>query len=363
MVSLHWYLPTSGDGRHVGAVTAVQARTLRSTARDADLGYLTQIALAAERAGFEAVRAPTGAACHDAWLVCAALAAQTTRLEFLVSFRPGFVLPTLAAKQAATFQQLSGNRLRAHVVIGGDPVEQRAYGDLLDHDQRYARGDEFLTVFARALHGEPFDFDGEYYTVERGGVLEQVPMPAVYFGGASPAAERVAARHADVHLMWGEPPDAIAQRIARVRDRADAAGRDVRFGLRVHVISRDSTAQAWREAQRLLDGMAPEAVQASLARFARMDSVGQARMAALSARDDLEVSPNLWAGIGLVREGAATALVGSHDDVAERIEEYRDLGVDEFVLSGYPHLEEAFRFGECVRPLLRERTPPIALVR
>lgn len=355
----HWFLPTRGDGRDVGPATTDRGHNAAALARRPTLGYLGSVAAAAEQAGFTAVLTPTGSGCEDAWVTCAALAATTSRLEFLVAFRPGFLLPTLAAQQAATFQRLSGGRLRLNVVTGGDPVEQRAYGDFLDHDARYARTAEFLEVLRRCFTGERFDFAGEHVRVEGAGLTTPVDdVPPVYLGGASGPAEDVSARLVDTYLTWGEPPSMVRERLDRVREKAAAAGRSLRFGIRLHVVSRDTPEQAWAEADRMLAGMPAAAIAATQDRFARMDSVGQARMASLhrgSAGDgarSLEVSPGLWAGIGLVREGAATALVGSHEQVAERIAEYAELGFEEFVLSGYPHLEEAWRVGEQVLPLL-----------
>jgi alkanesulfonate monooxygenase len=180
----------------------------------------------------------------------------------------------------------------------------------------------------------------------------------VYFGGSSPIAGEVAARHADVYLTWGEPPAQVAEKIDWVRALAAREGRTLRFGIRLHVITRDTSEQAWAEANRLLSGFDAETVASVQAGLARSESEGQRRMLALhggGSRDGLEIHPNLWAGIGLVRGGAGTALVGSHDEVAERIQEYAALGIDEFVLSGYPHLEEAYWFGEGVLPRLRTR--------
>lgn len=361
-MKLHWFLPTGGDSREVGSATVLEGRTAAAVRRAPTVEYLGQVAKAAEAAGFDAVLTPVGSGCMDPWVVCAAVAPLTTRLRFLVAFRPGFTLPTLLAQQAATFQQLTGGRLLLNVVTGGDPVEQRAYGDFLDHDSRYARTDEFLSVLERMWSGEPFDHAGEHYRVEQAGLkLPPALRPGIYFGGASPAAEAVAARRVGTALSWGEPPAAVGPRVARLKDAAAAQGRDLSFGLRLHVLARDTEAEAWAEAQRLLDGMSPDAIAAAQQRFARMDSVGQQRMAALhgGSTDGLEISPNLWAGAGLVREGCATALVGSHEQVAERLREYADLGVDEFVLSGWPHLEEAYRFGESVRPLLVDRLAPL----
>jgi alkanesulfonate monooxygenase len=167
----------------------------------------------------------------------------------------------------------------------------------------------------------------------------------------------VAARYADVYLTWGEPPGDVAEKLDGVRAAAKAAGRELRFGIRLHVIARDTAAEAWAQAQRLLDGLEPAAIERAQQIQRASGSEGQRRMVALHGgrTDALEVSPNLWAGVGLVRGGAGTALVGSHEEVADRIEEYHGLGIDEFILSGYPHLEEAYQVGEGVMPVLRRR--------
>ncbi|MGW6870588.1 LLM class flavin-dependent oxidoreductase [Streptomyces sp. NPDC054904] len=359
---LHWFLPTGGDGRDPGGVTAVQGRSRAATRRPADIPYLTQVARAAEQAGFHSLLTPVGLGCVDPWILTAALAQHTTRIGFLVAFRAGFASPTLIAQQADAFRRFAGGRIALNVVTGGDPAEQRAYGDHVEHDERYARTEEVMSVLRSLLDGKTVDHHGTHLRIEGARLTGAEPLHPVtlYFGGASPAAEAVAARQADVQLLWGEPPAALAVRIARLKELARAAGRTVRSGLRLHVISRDTAAEAWSEANRILAGFDPEAVRASQERFATMDSTGQARMTALhgGATDAarLTVAPNLWAGIGLVREGAGTALVGSHDEVARRLAEYRDLGIDEFVLSGYPHLEEAYRVGEEVAPRLRALT-------
>ncbi|GAA4962914.1 LLM class flavin-dependent oxidoreductase [Yinghuangia aomiensis] len=352
----HWFLPTGGDGRDPGGVTAVQGRTRAATRRPADLRYLAQVAQAAEQAGFAALLTPVGLGCVDPWILASALTQHTERIGFLVAFRAGFASPTLLAQQADAFRKFAHGRLRLNVVTGGDPAEQRAYGDHLAHDERYARTDEYMAALRALLDGKRVDVAGAYVHLEGAQLADPAvehPVP-LYFGGASAAAEAVAARRADVQLLWGEPPSALAERIDRLR--ANAGRDDLRFGLRLHVITRDTSAEAWAEAERILAGLDPDAVRASQTRFAAMDSTGQARMTALhqgetpSHARDLLVAPNLWAGIGLVREGAGTALVGSHDEVAARLAEYRALGIDEFVLSGYPHLEEAYRVGEEVVP-------------
>ncbi|MER5836726.1 LLM class flavin-dependent oxidoreductase [Streptomyces sp. NPDC002130] len=354
-LTFHWFLPTNGDSRHVVGGGHGTPATASGRDRPPTVAYLSQIARAAEEVGFAGALTPTGAWCEDAWLTTAMVAQHTERLKFLVAFRPGLISPTLAAQMAATFQRQTGGRLLLNVVTGGENKEQRAFGDFLDKDARYRRTGEFLHVVRELWEGGTVDLQGEHVRVEEA-ALARVPdpVPEVYFGGSSPIAGEIAARHADVYLTWGEPPAQVAEKIARIRSLAAAQGRTLRFGIRLHVITRDTAAQAWAEADRLLDGFDPETVASVQAGLSRSESEGQQRMLALHGgrRDRLEIHPNLWAGIGLVRGGAGTALVGSHDEVAERIKEYHALGIDEFILSGYPHLEEAYWFGEGVLPRL-----------
>ncbi|MEU8233687.1 LLM class flavin-dependent oxidoreductase [Actinoplanes sp. NPDC048967] len=348
-MEFHWFLPTAGDSH--GITSGGQAAATVTTERPPELGYLALVARAAERLGFTGVLTPTGTFCEDAWLTTAALLTETSTLRFLVAFRPGLVSPTLAAQMASTYQRISGGRLMLNVVTGGESTEQRRFGDWLDHDQRYARTAEFVQVLRGAWSGEPFDFAGEHYRIA-GATTRQPPdpVPPIFFGGSSPPALRVAAEHVDTYLTWGEPPDAVAAKLAAVRALTD---RRLTYGIRLHVITRDTADEAWAAARALLDRVPVAAVTAARERFARTESEGQRRMAQLAGGDSLEVSPNLWAGFGLVRPGAGTALVGSHAEVAERLTEYHALGIDHFILSGQPHLEEAYRFGEGVLPLLK----------
>ncbi|MEU1464060.1 LLM class flavin-dependent oxidoreductase [Streptomyces sp. NPDC005727] len=356
-LTFHWFLPTNGDSRHVVGGGHGTPATVSGQDRPPTVAYLSQIARAAEDLGFTGALTPTGAWCEDAWLTTAMVSRHTERLKFLVAFRPGFVSPTLAAQMASTFQRQSGGRLLLNVVTGGESHEQRAYGDFLDKDARYHRTGEFLNVVRELWNGGTVDLDGEHLRVADARLARLPdPVPEVYFGGSSPIAGEIAARYADVYLTWGEPPAQVAEKIARIRRLAAGRGRSLRFGIRLHVITRDTSEQAWAQAHRLLDGFDPETVRAVQAGLARSESEGQRRMLALhdgGHRDSLEIHPNLWAGIGLVRGGAGTALVGSHTEVAERIEEYHALGIEEFVLSGYPHLEEAYWFGEGVLPRLQ----------
>lgn len=364
-MNVFWFIPTHGDSRYLG--TSEGARQL-------DHAYLKQVAQAADALGYEGVLIPTGRSCEDPWVVAASLIPVTQRLKFLVAVRPGLHQPALAARMAATYDRLSGGRLLINLVTGGDQAELEGDGVFLDHAQRYEQSAEFIRIWreilARSHKGESFDYEGKHLAVRGARLLYppvQQPHPPVYFGGSSEAAHALAAEQVETYLTWGEPPAEVAKKVADVRKRAAAHGRTVRFGIRLHVIVRETEDAAWRAADDLISRLDDATVARAQAALARMDSEGQRRMAALHAggskrtRAELEISPNLWAGVGLVRGGAGTALVGDPKTVAARIEEYADLGLDTFVLSGYPHLEEAYRFAELVFPLLprglRDRLP------
>ncbi|WNW10877.1 FMNH2-dependent alkanesulfonate monooxygenase [Pseudomonas sp. DTU_2021_1001937_2_SI_NGA_ILE_001] len=349
-MNVFWFLPTHGDGHYLGTTQG---------ARPVTLNYLKQVAQAADDLGYYGVLIPTGRSCEDSWVVASALAPLTQRLRYLVAIRPGIISPTVSARMAATLDRLSGGRLLINVVTGGDPDENRGDGVHLSHSERYEVTDEFLRIWRRVLQGEAVDFKGKHLHVENAKALYpplQKPYPPLYFGGSSEAAHDLAAEQVDVYLTWGEPPAAVAAKLADVRERAARNGRTVKFGIRLHVIVRETSEQAWDAAARLIEPISDETIAAAQKSFARFDSEGQRRMAALHAgrRDNLEIAPNLWAGVGLVRGGAGTALVGNPQEVAARIKEYADLGIESFIFSGYPHLEEAYRFAELVFPLLPE---------
>ncbi|MGE4404088.1 FMNH2-dependent alkanesulfonate monooxygenase [Pseudomonas sp.] len=347
-LNIFWFLPTHGDGHYLG--TAEGARAV-------DHGYLGQIAQAADRLGYGGVLIPTGRSCEDSWLVAASLIPLTQRLKFLVALRPGIISPTVAARQAATLDRLSNGRALFNLVTGGDPDELAGDGLHLSHAERYEASVEFTRVWRRVLEGETVDYDGKHIQVKGAKLLYppiQQPRPPLYFGGSSEAAHELAGEQVDLYLTWGEPPAAVAEKIAQVREKAAKHGRTVRFGIRLHVIVRETNEAAWAAAERLISHLDDDTIARAQASLARFDSVGQQRMAALHGgrKDNLEVSPNLWAGVGLVRGGAGTALVGDALTVAARVREYADLGIDTFVFSGYPHLEESYRVAELLFPHL-----------
>ena len=306
-INVFWFLPTHGDGRYLGTTEG---------GRPVDLPYLQQVALAADSLGYYGVLIPTGKSCEDSWLVASALAPLTRRLRYLVAVRPGLQPPTLAARMAATLDRLSEGRLLINVVTGGDPVENKGDGIFLSHSERYQVTREFLDIYTRLLRGEKVDYHGEHIHVEGAEVLfppVQENGPPLYFGGSSDAAIDVAAEQIDSYLTWGEPPELVAEKLAVVRERAAARGRTLQYGIRLHVIVRETEEEAWAAADRLIAHLDDDTIAQAQKIFARMDSAGQARMSALhqGSRDNLRIAPNLWAGVGLVRGGAGTALVGN----------------------------------------------------
>lgn len=343
-----WFLPTNGDSRYLGSPVG---------SRGAELDYLRQVAQAADALGYFGVLIPTGRSCEDSWIVASALSQVTQRLRFLVAARPGLLSPTVVARMTATLDRISNGRLLINIVTGGDPQENAGDGWFLPHAERYEVTKEFVTVYKELLAGNTVNFNGKHIRIDDGRLAYlpiQKPHPPLFFGGSSEAGIRVAAQTIDKYLTWGEPPADVARKIKQVRDAAKQEGREISFGIRLHVIVRDTNDEAWKAADDLISRLDDETISSAQKVLARLDSVGQQRMSALHGgrRDKLEVSPNLWAGIGLVRGGAGTALVGDPDTIAERMREYQDLGIDTFVLSGYPHLEEAYRFAELVFPKL-----------
>lgn len=363
-LTLHWFLPTYGDSR--GITSGGHGAGFHHGSREVDLDYLTQIALAAEHNGFESVLTPTGLWCEDAWITTSALIARTSRLKFLVATRPGQVSPTIIAQQAAAFQKFSNNRLFINIVVGGEDHEQRAFADYSTKEERYLTSAEALTILDHLWNDpQPYSFEGKFLRIENA-QLKQLPevSPAIFFGGSSDLGIQVASRHSNVYLTWGEPVANAKEKIDRVRREADSVGRELEYDIRLHIIARPTDEEAWDVAQRLLDGIDPAEVEKIQAGLARSQSEGQRRMTELhhqgagfssgqSARV-LEIEDNLWAGVGLVRGGAGTALVGSYESVAAAIKRYYDVGFTHFVLSGYPHLEETYYVGEGVVPALQK---------
>ena len=369
-IALHWYLPTAGEARSFqgGGTNVHVPAELQTDAgfRAPSLSYLTQIALGLEETGFESVLVPTGSYCEDPWVVASALVAQTSTLRFLVALHPRTTTPALTAHQAASFQRISKGRLALNVVTGEPGAEARRHGDTGDKAAQYGRTNEFLAVVRALGAGETVDFAGENYRVEGAtlaGARRAAPQtaPEIWFGGSSDFALPVAGAHADVYLSWLEPLDQLAEKIARVREAAAVFGREPRFGVRSWVLARDTDDEAFAAAQAHLDGLDDARLAATRPLLLARESVGQQRGQALLERADhrdpasLVIAPNLWGGFGLLAGGPALGFVGGYAQIADRFEEFAALGVSEFILSGFPNLEESRWVGEGLLPELRRR--------
>lgn len=350
-MKIFWFLPTSGDGRYLGQ--SEYGRLPKSK-------YIQQIAISAENLGYDGLLIPTGSSCLDPWIIASSLATVTNKIKLLVAIRTVLGYPSVCARQVASLDEALGGRLLLNIVPGGDPVELAGDGVFLSHDERYYFSEEYLRVLKQVLEGKEVDFDGNYIKVKGAkNLIEKIQSsyPPLYFGGSSPAAHELAAKHVDVYLTWAEPLEQVAQKVEDVKKKAMKYGRKIRFGLRSQVIVRETEKQAWHDADELISKLTDDDIKKSQEHLSRFDSVGQKRMSSLhnGSRDNLVLSPNLWAGVGLVRGGAGTALVGSRENVYARIKEYENLGIDTFIFSGYPHLEEAYRFAELLFPLIPDK--------
>ncbi|GIX48437.1 MAG: methanesulfonate monooxygenase [Candidatus Tectimicrobiota bacterium] len=349
-----WFIPIDGDGVHLGTLTAQRPPTF---------AYLRQVVQTAERLGFYSLLIPTrfvnglfeeGAPLMETWTTATALAAVTQRIRFLIAVRPGFIAAGLFAQMVAALDQISGGRIDLNLVPGGIQHDFERLGVTLGHDDRYALAEEFVQACRTLWQGGVVDFAGKYITL-RGARCSPAPLgtPAIYQGGASPRAEAMAARLADVYLFWIEPRDSLAARIARVSAQYRAQGRQPVFGLRTHLVVRDTPEAAWAAAEELIAHAHPRVLAQRQAVIAGTPMSGQQVQARRVA--GYRLGPRLWNGLSTVRVNCGTAIVGTPQEVAEELLGYWELGIDEFILSGFPHLEECERVSATVLPLLRER--------
>ncbi|RZL77328.1 MAG: LLM class flavin-dependent oxidoreductase [Rhodococcus sp. (in: high G+C Gram-positive bacteria)] len=348
-----WYIPNQVAPGHRGEPVAADHNSLET---------LTAQAKALEEHGWKGALIGTGWGRPDTLTVAAALAARTTTFEPLIAIRPGYWRPANVASAVATLDHLTGGRVRVNVVSGKDDLG--AYGEHeSDQAHRYARTKEFLQLVRKLWTEENVTYRGEHFQVTDSTVLPRiVPRgdrlhPKLYFGGASEAAERVAATEADVQLFWGEPLAGVEERIERLRSLSEKLGREhapLEFGLRITTFVRDTTEQAWAEAEAKVAEMAKNQ-GAPPQNPSRQTAVGQQRLLDLATRGDV-LDDNLYTAPGKVGGGGAgtTWLVGSPEDVAKSLRKYQDLGITHFVLSDTPYLPEIERQGNQLLPLLRE---------
>jgi alkanesulfonate monooxygenase len=352
-VDIYWRIAMEGDAPALRSSTITRGGFEPSALPPLD--YMSEVARATEASGFAGGLMPSFPSTDDPWAAASALATETSSYRFMIAFQPGFLHPVAAARMSATLQLLTGGRVVYNIISGGGGPQQLWWGDAVAHDDRYARTSEFLDVLRGVWRGGGFSHHGRFYQVSDGGLpdyLAAQPFPEIFFSGSSPAAIDAAGRHADYYLSWLEPFDALAEKFAAVRSRAP---RPPKFAVRVDVLARETEEEAWDE---IRAGWDPSN---RLGSVRGGDSVGaqRARSFAGSSSEDyraLEVAPGVWGGFNQLRPGPPFGLVGDYHQVAERLDELMNLGVDAFILAGVPHLEEARRVGSRVLPLLKGRT-------
>lgn len=345
-----WFLPTSGD-------TTCYGDRDRQIPPSADL--FDRVVLAAEAAGFEYFLVPVAATCWEAWISSAMAVAKTRRIKALVAARPGYVSPVQLAKMGAAFDRLSGGRLAVNLIAGQSEAEAQAEGITLPKQDRYAMMDEDVSIMKAlwSVRG-PVDFDGRFHQLKGARISPQpASMPRFYLGGGSTEAWELSAKHADIHLFWGDTPARIAENMITIRDMAARHGRAeaIGFGMRLQIMCRETEAEAWDGAHELVRD-----VTEAQTRFIRTHYAGSAanqRVQQLAREHGDLIGPHLWTGVTRVRPGAGIVVVGNPRQCADTLQTFIDLGCSSFCLSGYLHDEEATRFARWVRPLLAERNP------
>ncbi|MBR1221583.1 LLM class flavin-dependent oxidoreductase [Bradyrhizobium sp. U87765 SZCCT0131] len=348
-----WYIPNDVKAGHRGDAVAADHNSLET---------LTGQARALEDNGWKGALIGTGWGRPDTFTVATALSARTTTFEPLIAIRPGYWQPAHFASAAATLDQLSGGRVRINIVSGKDNLA--AYGDSDGgQEHRYARTREFMRLVRRLWTEENVNFTGDHFQVTGSTAAPRITPrhdrrhPPLYFGGASEAAERVAAAEADVQLFWGEPLDGVRERIDRLRALSAQLDRDLpplAFGLRITTVVRETSQQAWADAEARVAEMA-KTNGAGWQDHREAVAVGQRRLLDLHTRGDV-IDDNLYTAPGKFGGGGAgtTWLVGSADEVARSLRKYQALGITHFVLSDTPYLQEIKRQGASLLPLLRD---------
>ena len=347
-----WFIPIDGDAEHIGTLRAERPPTFE---------YLREVVQTAEDNGFYSLLIPTrfsnglfeeSAPLAETWTTVTALAAVTSKIRFLVAIRPGFISTGLFAKMAATLDQISGGRLDINVVPGGIQGDFERLGEVSDHAYRYARAEEFIVACRKLWEApEPVVFEGEHIRLN-GAICSPGPVgdgPRFYLGGASDAALGLAARQSDVYLAWIATQEQIGGFLDRAKAEFASAGRPPAFGLRTHMVVRDTEDAAWHATDELLSDAHTTVKAQRQAAIAGTQMVG-ARLQAQTV-EDYRLGPHLWNGISTVRVNCGTAIVGTPEQAAKELLSYWRLGIDEFILSGFPHVEECRRIAADVLPI------------
>lgn len=355
--------PTSGDSEYVGNQTSNKgAQTWSGVGVDSDrepsVDYITKVAQAAEKAGFSTLLLPIGGSCVDSLVAASHLTAHTKKLNYLIAVRPGSTAPTQLAKQYSSVNYWTNNRVFVNVVTGGAPKELENDGDFLSHTDRYKRTREYIEILKRLFNGETFDYNGEFYTLKGANLpLPVKNAPPIFFGGSSPIAKEVATDVADVYMLWGETLETTKQELDSVVKLAKEKNRDLSYSVSFQVVLGETEEAAFENANKIISQVDPEVLEAKHANTVNNGAVGVSRLHQLmleSKDNNFVIAPNIWAGLTQVLSGNSIALVGTPQQVAERIVEFVDLGFDKVLLRGFPHLEVIEEIGEKVIPLVHE---------
>ncbi|MER1989935.1 MAG: LLM class flavin-dependent oxidoreductase [Solibacillus isronensis] len=355
--------PTSGDSEYVGNQTSNKgAQTWSGVGVDSDrepsVDYITKVAQTAEKAGFSTLLLPIGGSCVDSLVAASHLTAHTKTLNYLIAVRPGSTAPTQLAKQYSSVNYWTNNRVFVNVVTGGAPKELENDGDFLSHTDRYKRTREYIEILKRLFNGETFDYNGEFYTLKGANLpLPVKNAPPIFFGGSSPIAKEVATDVADVYMLWGETLETTKEELETVVKLAKEKNRDLSYSVSFQVVLGETEEAAFENANKIISQVDPEVLEAKHANTVSNGAVGVSRLHQLmleSKDNNFVIAPNIWAGLTQVLSGNSIALVGTPQQVAERIVEFVDLGFDKVLLRGFPHLEVIEEIGEKVIPLVHE---------
>jgi alkanesulfonate monooxygenase len=371
MVQFHWRIPVHGDKADLAKPNYTRGtwgplapgNLTPGLVADKPDGfayheYLLEEARAAEIAGFDGALIPSFPDSEDPWVIAASIARHTKTLRFMIAYQPMWFDPMYAAKASASLQRLSGGRLMFNIITGGGGPQQRWWGDRIAHDDRYTRTTEFLDVFKGVWNGGPFTYRGKFFQVEAArlpGPLGGQVFPELYFVGSSDAALEAQGKHADYDLTHLEPFDNLRRKFARVRELASKGGRNVKPAVRFNIIARPTAEEAWNVVRRAWAAIDWDVHEARARGRGRGDGVGSFRAPAARGQSvEDHIVENLWGGFGALQsQGSPLGFVGSYEQAAECIDGYIRAGVEGFILSSTPALEEALRVGEEVLPLVR----------
>lgn len=346
-LQMGWFCPTLGD---------TSAFSDPSKNIPQSLEHFERVTRAAEDAGFDYMLIPVTPYCWDAWVTAAFMIARTEKMKALVAVKPGFIHPVAQAKMFATFDQLSKGRIYINLIAGLSEKDAYAEGQITSKEGRYEQLEEEVELMKRLWTEEGVEYEGKYYQVHGPKIIPnsfQQPHPPFFLGGGSEQAAEISAKHSAVHLFWGDYPERIAEQIVEMRERAAKYGRgeEIEFAMRLQIICRETEEEAWAAADTLVNGADP--AWTAQVKTMMAESVANQRMKELSNTVGRKMTPHLWTGITEVRPGAGIAVVGNPQQVADQLLEFVEAGCSGFCLSGYPHHEEAERFGRLVMPLLK----------